>query len=259
MEIHFLGTRGSMPTVGDNFLKYGQDTSAYLIISDNDAIFLDAGTGICHPPDIEGKKISIILSHLHLDHIMGLPFFPYLSKDVPIDIYSALPEMELEFTLDRIFSPPFWPCTLSDYQAELSYKRFSDSMKIGDFKLSTAPGHHPDGCHIIRLDVNGHSLCYATDYERSETNSALIRLARDCDYLLFDGQYTKEEYEKYIGFGHSTKEDGVAISKAADVSHLIFTHHDPRHTDEFLEKELACIKADYEAADLAKQGEIIKL
>ena len=78
MKVTILGARGSIPTEGKDMLEFGGGTSCVLVESGDQAVFLDAGTGILNAPDIGDKAITILLTHPHLDHIIGLPFFPYI-------------------------------------------------------------------------------------------------------------------------------------------------------------------------------------
>lgn len=238
MKLTILGCRGSVPAGGHNFLKYGSDTSCYLVETDEQAVFLDAGSGIARVPDVGGREISIILSHFHLDHILGLTFFPYLGRNIPIRIYApCLPEV-IKKRMDHIFTPPFWPVTLSEYPADISYEELKPGSRIGDIEADTMEGNHPDGSAVIRLSAAGKSLVYASDYEYTEEGlEDMARFCHGADLIIYDGQYTEEEYVSHRGYGHSTKESGIRLLDMSGSGQIIFTHHDPFHDDEFLDRE----------------------
>lgn len=257
MKIHVLGSRGSMPTGGKEYSVFGQDTTALLIETDREAIFLDCGTGICHALDVDDKNISIIISHPHLDHLLGLSFFPYLNKNVDINIYGM---QGLREAIDKLFSPPLWPCGIFCYKANVKVHTLGNKLKLNDVLIETIQGNHPGDALIIKVSNSGKSLVFATDYEHSkDSDKRLINFIKNTDLLIYDGQYTNEEYESCKGFGHSTKEIGMEIAKKAGVNRLMFTHHSPYHEDKFLQKEEERIKKIMDYAGILKQGDVLLL
>ena len=109
------------------------------------------------------------------------------------------------------------------------------SFAIGDVSVDVMEGNHPGGSSIYRLTHDGKRIVYATDYEHSDaSDERLIPYAKGCDLLIYDGQYTEDEYEKCRGFGHSTAEQGIAIAQKAGVKRLLITHFNPEHDDVFL-------------------------
>ena len=116
MKVTILGARGSIPTEGKDMLEFGGGTSCVLVESDDRAIFLDAGTGIINAPDIGNRSITILLTHPHLDQVIGLPFFPYISeKNRRIDFYAARTgDYSAYEQLDTVYTNPLWPCRIVD-------------------------------------------------------------------------------------------------------------------------------------------------
>ena len=260
MKITILGARGSVPTSGPDMHIFGGSTSSILVETDDHAIFLDAGTGIIHAPDVGKKEISILITHPHFDHIMGLPFFPYnTEKDRRIKIYGKIREgLGVKEQIGKLIAPPLWPCTLADYKADYEYHDLETPLKIGEITVDAAESEHPGGSLIYRLSDGRKSMVYATDYEYSkEKSEALVSLAKDTDLLLMDAQYTDEESMIRKGFGHSTVKAGVQIIKETNAAVVRFVHHDPRHSDEQLLKMEEEVKSDTVA--FAREGEVIVL
>ena len=260
MKIHILGARGSVPTNGRDMLEFGGSTSCVLVETEDQAIFLDAGTGILHSPDVGSRPISILITHPHFDHIMGLPFFPYNGeKGRKISIYGKKrADMSVKDQIGRLISPPLWPCTLAEYKADYEIHDADFPLMIGDITVDAMESEHPGSSLIYRLSDGRKTLVYATDYEYSEEKGReLIDFAKDADLILIDSQYTEEEIATRKGFGHSTAKSGQFIIKEANVKLARIVHHDPRHKDEMLKEMENGVKSDTVA--FAREGEVIVL
>lgn len=245
-ELNVLGTRGSMPVNGKNFLTYGGATSCYRILAGNEEIYLDAGNGILDARPEPNTRITILLTHMHLDHIIGMPFFVALGQaNRRVDIYAKeRAGLNVTEALDRLISPPFWPLKVGQYPADVAFHELpAENFSIGAVAVDVMEGSHPLGSTIYKLTYRGKSLVYATDFEHTpESCAALAGFAKDCDLLLYDAQYTAAEYDKYRGFGHSTPQIGFDVGTKANAGKILFVHHDPRRTDEELsamEREFA--------------------
>lgn len=237
LKFTVLGTRGSVPVEGKNFARYGGATSCYKVLAGKEEIYLDAGSGIVSALPARDTNITILLTHMHLDHLVGLPFFIALTeKDRPIDIYAnKRTGLMPKDAIDRLISNPFWPCKIENYPAKVSFYLPSKKFFIGDVEVDTLEGSHPEGSTIYRLTRKGKSIVYATDFEHNPAAcAALTTFAKGCDILLYDAQYKAEEYERYRGYGHSTPQEGIKIADAAGVGKLIFVHHAPLRSDEEL-------------------------
>lgn len=260
MDITILGARGSVPVNGKDMLEFGGSTSCVMIEEGENVIFLDAGTGIMSTPDIGDRSIHIVLTHPHADHLIGLPFFPYIyEKDRQIDIY-AVPREGLDTfaQVTKLISRPLWAVRVDEYASDVRCHDVTGPFKIGNVSIAMTESDHPGGSSIIRLTCGRSSLVYATDYEHSEEGDArLIDFSRDADLLLYDGQYTEEEYKTKARFGHSTPGRGVKIMEKCGARMMRIVHHDPRHTDEVLLRMEEQIRTDNIA--FARQGEKICL
>lgn len=258
MKLTFLGTRGSVPVAGKEYEKYGGATSCIRLLAGKEEIYLDAGSGIVRAVPEKDTNVTILFSHLHLDHVQGLPFFSALTQaGRPIMIYAeARSGLSGREAVDRLFSPPLWPVMISDYPADVRFLPLPDNLSLGEVQISTMSSCHPGGSTIYRLTYGGASVVYATDFEHVETKvKELIEFSEGADLLIYDGQYTQEEYERFKGYGHSMAFVGAQIASAAHVKKLVVTHHDPGHHDNWF----AQMEKEYPQIAFAKDREEIIL
>jgi len=265
IKVTFFGVRGSAPCAGPDFVRYGGHTSCVVVECDDHLVIFDAGSGI---PDADplalqnpSKKLFLFFSHVHLDHIMGLPFFaPVWQKDYTIQIMagSVEPFGGIEKVLNQTFSPPLFPVKFCDFPASISCHDFKagTSLEIStDLTIQTCALNHPDGGIGYRLTYQNHSICYITDTEHSpQPDSSILELAQDCDLFIYDSSYTDETYPSHKGWGHSTWQEGVRLAKKANAQKLAIFHHDPSHTDDKMETIEKLAKAEWSGAWVAKQG-----
>ncbi|MBP1584568.1 MAG: MBL fold metallo-hydrolase [Lachnospiraceae bacterium] len=260
MKITVLGARGSMPSEGRDFLEYGGATSCVLVETDEQAIYIDAGSGIVRTPDIGNRKISILLTHPHLDHLLGMPFFPYISeKNRRVDLYAGITGgLTAGEQMDRLYSVPIWPVKMEEYGSDLRFHDISGSFDIGDVHVESADSVHPGGGLVYKLSCDGHSVVYATDYEyREESIDGLINFCKGCDLLFFDAQYTDEELASRKGYGHSSASQGLKVMEKSGAGRICFVHHDPGHDDAMLRRMEEAVKS--ETVSFARQGDVFSL
>ena len=239
LTVRFLGVRGSIPTPGKDH-SAGGNTACVEVCAGNTRIILDAGTGLRTLGEermASGPKHStILLSHLHWDHICGLPFFtPIYVPGHRVEIASGpngvLPHDE---AIRSLFRAPFFPVDFADLGGQVSTRelRTNERFTIGDITITMAKLNHPDPVYGFRLEHDGHSIVYATDTEHFAcVDPTLKRLAAGADILIYDSQYTPQEYPAKVGWGHSTWEAGAELARAAGVPQLVLFHHDPGRTD----------------------------
>ena len=259
-QLTVYGTRGSMAVSGPDRAVFGGATSCYLAEIGKESIFLDAGSGLINAPVNFPKPPVILISHLHLDHVLGLGMYPRLAtKGCTTKLYMpAKSASEARRMLDSLYSPPFWPLSLTEYDGNLPVKPMRLPFRIGNVTVDGMPGNHPGDSTIFRLTGEGKSLVYVTDYEHEDTKFLnLISFAREADLLMYDGQFTTKEYKKRKGFGHSTAEKGLELMEKSGAKQLLLIHHEPRRTD----RELLAMEAQLGRDDVhfARQGERIVL
>ncbi|MCR4999187.1 MAG: MBL fold metallo-hydrolase [Lachnospiraceae bacterium] len=266
MKLTVRGARGSVPVAGAAFATYGGQTSCYQLDIGGKQIYLDAGSGIIPASFDVAKSTYILLSHLHLDHIQGLPFFSGLTHgESRIHIYGNVGDgaeySGIQEAINTAFGKPFWPLTIDEYPATVDWQ----DIRVGDcltfepnVEVTTMASNHPGGSIIYGIRAEGYYVVYATDFEHgSAKDEELIEFARDCDVLIYDGQYTREEYKKFQGYGHSTKERGLEILEACGGRQILFSHYHTTHTDAFLAEEEKRLVAMDGRVRFAKVGEVI--
>jgi phosphoribosyl 1,2-cyclic phosphodiesterase len=200
-----------------------------------------------HPTDID-----ILLSHCHIDHIVGLPFFaPLFAQDRNVRVWAGSLQLAggIEDAVRKLISFPFFPLQVEGLRARLEFRDFRAGDPIEPrpgLRLRTAPLNHPGGATAYRIDRGGRAVAYVTDVEIGEgpLDPALVSLVKDASLMILDTTYTDEEFPAHIGWGHSTWRQGMKLADAAGVGRLCLFHHDPGHDDAFMDK----VARDAEAA-----------
>lgn len=253
LHVTFRGVRGTVPCPTREHIGYGGNTSCVQVAAGDRTVILDAGTGIrAVGQDLLSRGVNeatLLLTHVHHDHINGLPFFaPVFQANWRgrvlcgnIDHYKG----GIKQALTKYMEAPLFPVPLPTMPAELEFVDFraGESFDLdGGITVRTAPLNHPDGATGYRIEHGGASLAYVTDTEhvpgRSDEN--VLRLIEGCDLVIYDSTYTDEEFPARIGWGHSTWTEGVRLCRAAGAKRLALFHHDPSHDD----VRMAAIEAD---------------
>ena len=250
MRVKVWGARGSVPAPGPNMNRYGGNTSCVEVtLASGQKLILDAGTGIrtLGLGIAERPTVSILLTHLHLDHIQGLMFFPpCFRSDAEITIWGpASPEASLEDRIARYISAPLSPVEVRELPCDLSFADTpSTEWELGGAVIRAEAVTHRGPTLGYRITDGELTLCYIPDHEPAlgAPLDALERewisgfdLARHADLLIHDCQYTDSEYPEHVGWGHSGVGDTLAFANRVGARRLLLFHHDPLHTDEFLD------------------------
>ena len=252
MIVQLWGTRGSLASSGPDTVRYGGNTASVGILGADGAILvLDAGTGIRRlgvaiDPSIE--RVDILLTHLHMDHIQGLGFFaPFFRPSGEIHVWGpASATMELRTRLTRYLSPPLFPVRIRDLDARVVLHDAPDQpVRIGGFEVVAQHVIHPGPTVGYRITADGSSVAYLPDHEPALAASRFpaephwtsgFDLAAGVDLLIHDGQYTDDERQARVGWGHSSVTEAVAFAELARARRLVLFHHDPSHTDATLDE-----------------------
>ena len=263
-SVRILGVRGSIPVCGPGFRKYGGDTVCILVSLAGQDILLDAGTGLLSlpPEQMDAPALTLLLTHFHIDHLLGIPLCPYvLRPEKRLDLYSVpRAGMDAHRALSGLLSRPLWPVGPDSLPADLAFHPLPETMDLGPVRIETMEGDHPDGVTLFRLTGGGRSVAYLTDCTLTEENlPAAARFVRGCDLLLCDGQYSKEEWPARSGFGHSTWTMAAALAAESGAKQTRILHHDMTHTDDILDEADREVRAICPACALAVQGEVISL
>ena len=279
-KLKFRGVRGSFPVADKKFLQYGGNTSCVEVNAGGHTIILDAGTGIVKAGDelmekyiasaleTENRtpiKTTILLSHIHQDHLLGLTFFkPMHLKSAQIDIFGdGSDKSDLKNNLSELVFGKTFPLDLSDIKCQLNIHNLSENYCIV-IRPDSAPElvkkenfvpaendvvitfyksyvHPQDGVMVYKISYKGKSLVYATDKESYlGGDKKFINFSKNCDLLIHDAQYTSEDYLNHHspkqGFGHSTYEMALEAMRQSNAKNLVFFHYDPSYDDSKLDK-----------------------
>jgi phosphoribosyl 1,2-cyclic phosphodiesterase len=242
VRIDFLGVRGSTPAPGAAFLRYGGHTSCIAVAADDGGpptLILDAGTGLRDLAALLGGSAftgSILLSHLHWDHVHGLPFSTATNRaDASVELIVPTDGDPLT-DLMRGFSPPHFPVSPDQLAGRWLFARMTNSFAAEGFSVRTARVRHKGGPTVgLRLARGSSSLAYLPDHDLSDPDPDAVESARGVDVLIHDGQFVIREIAPYVEFGHSSIERALAFADEAEVGRVILTHHAPDRTDEQLD------------------------
>jgi phosphoribosyl 1,2-cyclic phosphodiesterase len=255
MRVKIWGCRGSVPSPGPETIRYGGNTSCVQVtLEDGTILALDAGTGIrslgMALPE-ETQHLHILLTHLHLDHIQGLVFFaPAFKPQSEIVIWGpAAPEASLEDRIARYISAPLSPVEVRELPCDVSFRHCPESeWEIGSAKLKAASVAHRGPTLGYRITEGDTSLCYIPDHEPALGISLADEepqwisgheLASGASLLLHDCQYSDSEYPEHVGWGHSALSHTLDFIERMQPERTVLFHHDPLHTDDFLDIHFA--------------------
>lgn len=301
-KIKFRGVRGSVPVPGKNTIKYGGNTTCVELRINGNLIIIDSGTGIINlgnqmvgkffsqsedEKKVNPMRATMLFSHTHMDHIMGMPFFtPIYIGSTELYMFGAkYYDRDFKKALQECMHAPLFPVEFDNLQSlrevnnlkegeYLVFKNGENKPIIDDFfrpKIETdendlkiyvhqSYAHPSDGSLVYKFEYKGKKLVFATDIEGYHSpDNRLVNFSKNADILIHDAQYTKEQYKMCQGFGHSTIEMAIDVAKSSNSKKLYLFHHDPRHTDNHLDKILEDAKNIFSDTYMATEDDEIDL
>ena len=292
-RLKIWGVRGSIPVPGPATVRYGGNTSCIEIRADGELIVLDAGSGIrglglALENEFGSRPInlSLLITHVHWDHIQGFPFFvPAYNDKNEIQIFgydgagSGLHEI-----LKGQMATPFFPVALYDLPGKINIQKLeSTDFKIGNVRVRSRSMNHPGVCVGYRILTSKGSIAYLPDHEPYEAfklhsakshllspeqtqkrarddRAELVKFLQGSDILILDSQYTDEEYQAHVGWGHGSLTSAISLALDASVRKLVLFHHDPTHDDDMIDKmlqiarKIAAKSENYLEVEAAREG-----
>jgi phosphoribosyl 1,2-cyclic phosphodiesterase len=276
VDVTFYGVRGSTPCSCDANRRYGGNTACVSIqFPGADPIVCDLGTGLrfwgaTFPADRPFRGHALV-THLHWDHVQGLPFFaPVLRPGTRLDVYAPPPDsMTLEEAFDEFMSPPYFPVRVADLPGELRFHPVVGAeFAIGDVRVVSRSVPHIGPTNGYRVERDGISVAYISDHQQpldgsSTIPAAVLELCADADLVVHDAQYTASEFVDKAHWGHCTVDYAVRVAVEAGARRLALFHHDPEHDDAAIDAIVAGARRQAEAHGLsviaASEGSSISL
>jgi len=246
--VKFWGVRGSVACPGPDTVVYGGNTSCVELLCGAERLVLDAGTGLrllglaLASEDV--VDLDLFLSHTHLDHIGGLPFFaPLFDAENDIRLWAGhlRPEHGLVDVIGSVMTAPLFPVAIEGFASDTSYNDFACGRVLNPkpgVHVHTARLNHPGRATGYRVEYGGRTICYVTDTEHTPgaPDATILALIAGADLVIYDCTYTDDELPRYVGWGHSTWQEGVRLCESAGAGTLVIFHHDPSRDDRALDR-----------------------
>jgi phosphoribosyl 1,2-cyclic phosphodiesterase len=272
MRVTFWGVRGTFPAAGAAFARYGGDTMCIEVECAGARLILDAGSGL----RALGAKLNavpgpldahIIMSHLHLDHMMGLAHFaPFWREDAQVLIHAAEESVggDEGEALFSVIRPPLFPLDRGALPAAIElrpYRTGASFEPAPEVRVSTVALSHQGACAAIIVEAEGRKLCYVTDHEHGDevADARVTAAVAGADLLIYDATFTDAEWPSRRGWGHSTWEEGLRLKRQAGVQLLALAHHEPDRSDNALDALAMAAAAQCDNAFFARQGLSLEL
>jgi len=267
--VRFWGVRGSIPCPGPDTMRYGGNTSCVEIRCGARLLIFDAGTGL-RPlgADLDANgpvDADLFLTHTHFDHICGLPFFSSAyAPENRLRLWAGhlLPDHTIRYVLSEMMMAPLFPIPISVLGADITFHDFLAGETLAPAPgvvLRTAPLNHPNRATGYRIEYDGKSVCYVTDLEHvpGSPDSTVLNLIAGADLVIYAATYTDAEFAAYVGWGHSTWQEGVRLADMAGARRLVVFHHNPENDDATMDRIAAAAEAARPGTLVACEGMVL--
>jgi phosphoribosyl 1,2-cyclic phosphodiesterase len=267
VELTFCGVRGSTPATGDDFVEVGGNTSCVAVTPDGAAtptLVLDAGTGIRAVTEMLAGDCfvgTILLTHLHWDHVQGLPFFAAGDRDDAV-VSLVMPDLGVApiEVVRRCMSPPHFPIGPEGLRGEWSFQAIDEGRHVieGLRVLVREIPHKGGRTFGYRLEDDAGSVAYLPDHRPASDGPearAALELVDGVDILIHNAQFADDEVRQAAHYGHSTVGQAIEIARRGRVGRLLLFHHAPGRTDDGVDAILASVDADGIPVDVAREGD----
>lgn len=256
VEVRFHGVRGSTPCACEQVRRYGGNTSCVSVESPGEPpILLDIGTGLrlyglTQPQDGSFRGTALV-SHLHWDHVQGLPFFtPVLRPGASLTLYAPPQDdgRSTHETFDAFMRPPYFPVRMDELPGDIRFEDCDDGwFAVGEAEVLGRAIPHVGRTFGYRVSWHGVSVAYLPDHQQPydggfEVAQSALELADGADVLIHDAQYTAAEFDVKRTWGHCTYEYALHVAREAGASTLVLFHHDPIRDDAALDAELRRVR-----------------
>ena len=248
MRLKVYGCRGSMPTARVNASKYGSNTTCMTLESESQMIILDAGSGLAQMDRFtkvlirEDRPFNILLSHLHLDHLIGLTVFSQIwLKYAPVKIFTlSRDERPLKEQVFSPFNPPYWPVSMTRYgNVDCIEIKYDEPFKIGSFTITPFEPAHYDKTSSFHITDGDKNVVYLVDNEMQalsgEGKEVMLNYCKNADLIIFDSAYSLVDYPEKKGWGHSSIDDGFELAELSGCKKMLFSHLSFDYCDQELE------------------------
>ncbi len=270
LSVSFWGVRGSAPVSGTSHHLFGGNTMCLDISAGERRVIVDAGTGIRQLGlKLQQEKISttdIVLTHYHMDHLMGLmTFAPLFEKGATVTIHAPILEnRHPEAILSGLLGAPFFPMAAKDAGASFAIHGFhpGESIALADLDIRTTCLSHPGGACGYRIGHEAGSIAVIMDYEHASDrpDASLVRFCSGADMILYDAHWDEDiDYESHRGWGHSTWQAGLRLMNVADAQRLGALHHAPDAADNTLLERDTRLRKAHPASFFAREGDTVRL
>ena len=270
LQVRVHGVRGSMPNPDPSVAGYGGDTLCIEIDTADSShrLLVDAGTGIRKVDvptgeDKAGIEVDLLLSHFHLDHLAGLPFFtPIYQPQHTIRFYGRAEGMTVHEAIDGALRPPWFPVPVCDSPSKKTFTDLDgEPFEIEGFRITPIWLHHPQGVTGYRIESDDRVIVVATDHESGDPDAddRLVDAARGANLLVHDAQYIEADYAEHAGWGHSTWRRAIESAERAGVERLLMVSHDIHRTDAELDAIVAKVQVERPWVDAARTGLVVEV